>query len=183
MAWRRGGRRDRLGAGREKQAIERNCLGVRERHLARSGVDRGHGRIQAQIDRVVGIEGLVAKRQPLFGGAAGEIVLRQVWAVDRRRIVAAQHDDAALIFLPPQHLGRGEPCCPAADDHNLVWFVVLSAALLLRLNALLAEKDFAVALIQASTCRLDRAPGRAGVRQCEDQSKRDATDIAPYRRQ
>ena len=52
------GRRDRLGAGREKQAIEGNCLAVRERDLTRAGVDGGDGRIQAKIDRIVGIEAL-----------------------------------------------------------------------------------------------------------------------------
>ena len=122
---------------------------VGERDFARAGVDGRDGRIQAKVDGIVGIKTLVAQRQPIFLRAAGEIVLRQIGPIDRRRIVAAQHDDAALVFLPAQHLGRGEPRRAAADDHDFVWLVPLSAMLLLRPSALITHKDLAVALLDA----------------------------------
>ena len=112
------GRGHGLGAGRQKQAIVRKLVAGRERDFARAGVDGGDGRIQAKVDGIVGIELGVAQRQPVFRRAAGEIILGQIWPIDRRRVVAAQHDEIALVFLPPQHLGRGESSRAAADDHD-----------------------------------------------------------------
>ena len=60
------GRGHRLGPGREKQAIVRKTPAVSERKFPRTRVDGGDGRIQAQVDRVVGIKTLVAQRQPVF---------------------------------------------------------------------------------------------------------------------
>ena len=64
-----------LGAGRQKQAIEGNLLAVGEHDVARADLDRGDGRVKAKVDAVVGIEALVAQRQPLLRRPAGEIVL------------------------------------------------------------------------------------------------------------
>ncbi len=151
------GRGHRLGAGREKQAIVGKLVAGRERDFTRAGVDGRDGRFQAKVDGVVGIELGVAKRQPLFRRAAGEIVLGQIRPVDRRRVVAAQHDDAALVFLPAQHLGCGKSRRAAADDHDCVRLIPLCARLLLGLSVLLAHEDLAVALLDAP--RADRTEG------------------------
>ena len=90
---------------------------------------------------------MVAQRQPFLRRAAGEIVLRQVRPVDRRRIVAAQHDDAALVFPPPQHLGRSESRRAAADDHDPPRLIRLRARPCFGPGALLTHDDLSVALI------------------------------------
>ncbi len=141
------GRRDGLGAGREKKAVEGKLLAASERDFARANVDCCDRRIEPKVDGIVGIEALVAQRQPLLRRAAGEIVLRQVRPVDRRRVVAAQHDDAALVFPPPQHLGRGESRCAAADDHDPPRLIRLRARPCFRPGALLTHDDLSVALI------------------------------------
>ena len=146
-----------LGPGRQQEPIEGNGFAAGERDFVCADVNCGDGRVEAKIDGIVGIEALVAQRQPFFRRAAGEIVLRQVRPVDRRRVVAAQHDDAALVFLPAQHLGRGESRRAPADDHNLlwlIWLVPLCARLPLRLSALLAHDDLSVALFDRP--RIDR---------------------------
>ena len=146
-AWRRGWtgararRRSREAAGR-REASRR-----RERDLARSHVDCRDRRIEPKVDRVVGIEARVAQRHPFLRRAAGEIVLGQVRPVDRRRVVAAQHDDAALVFPPPQHLGRGESRRAAADDHDPPRLIRRRARPCFRPGALLAHDDLSVALI------------------------------------
>jgi hypothetical protein len=50
------GRGHGLSAGRKKQAIEPNPVAACERDFVRADVDRGRGRIEAKVDRVVGIE-------------------------------------------------------------------------------------------------------------------------------
>ena len=72
------GRGDGLGAGREKQAIERNGVAVGKLNFMRADVDCSDGRVQTQVDRIVGIKALIAQGQPFFWRVAGEIVFRQI---------------------------------------------------------------------------------------------------------
>ena len=151
---------DRLGAGREQQPVVGDRAPVGEHDLARTRIDAGDVRLEPQIDAVLGIEAVRAQRHPILRRAAGEIVLGQVRPVDGRRIVVAQHDDAALIVLAPEHLGRREAGRAAADDHDPVrrstrW---LAAWLRFRLRPLLAHEDLAVALLDRPA--RDGAQGR-----------------------
>ena len=110
----------RFGAGREQQPVVRDHAAVGECHRVVFRIDRRDVDLQAQIDMVVAVKVIRPQRQPVLRRAAGEIVLRKVRAVDWRRIVVAQHHDAALIILPPQHLGGSESGRAAADDHDPV---------------------------------------------------------------
>jgi hypothetical protein len=74
----------------------------------------------AQFDAVVGIETRWPQRHPIFGRITGETVLLQIGSVGGRRVVVAQHDDASLIVLAPQFLGRGKARSSAADDDNFL---------------------------------------------------------------
>ena len=177
------GRGHGLGAGREKQAIERNWVALGERNFARAGVDGGDGRIEAQVDRVVGIKALIAQRQPFLWRAAGEIILRQIGAIDRRRVVAAQHDDAALVLTPAQHLGCGESRRAAADDHNLLWLIPLSARSSSQLERSSHGRRSCPRAARRATYSRDSRLARATLRQCGDRSRRGARGTAPYSRQ
>ena len=102
--------------------------------------------MKPEIDGVVAIEFGRAKRQPILGRAAREIVLGQVGPVDRRGIVGGQHDDLPLVLPPAQHFRGGEAGGAPADDHDLPRLAG-SAGGRKRLCALLADNDLAVALI------------------------------------
>ncbi len=110
----------RFGPGCKKKPIEGDFLPVGERDLVRLNVEADNGRSEPQVDGVVRIEARRAKRDPLLRRAAYKIVLGQVGPVDRRRIVAAEHDDFAPVFPPPQHLRGGEPGSASADDHDSI---------------------------------------------------------------
>ena len=111
---------DRLGAGCEQQPIVRNLAPVGERDLARARVDTGDVRLETQVDAVLGIEAFRAQRHPILRRVAREIVLGEVRPVDGRRVVIAQHDDAALVLLAPQHLRSRETGGASADDDDLL---------------------------------------------------------------
>ena len=95
---------------------------------------RGDRSPEAQLDAVLAIETRRAQRHPFLGRVAGEIILGQVRPIDRRRVVAAQHDDAAVVVLAPQHLGRGKAGGSAADDDDLSRRVGRGLAARLRLR-------------------------------------------------
>src|SRR5207237_1658444 len=102
---------------------------------------RGDLRVKAHIDADLDIEVVRAQRQPILRRAAGEIILRQIWPVDRRRGIVAEHDDAAAKLLPPEHLSRSKSCRAATDDHNLAGCIDGSPNPRLRLFAPLSDKD------------------------------------------
>ena len=108
----------RLGAGRQEQSVVLKCGPAGEFDCARSRIDSGDGRLETKVDAVFRIEAIRAKRKPILGRVAGEIILGEIRPIDRRRIVAAQHDDLAVILLPPEPFGRGEARRAAADDHD-----------------------------------------------------------------
>ena len=93
---------NRLGAGGEQQPVVRDLAPVGERDLARTRVDTGDVRLEPQVDAVLRIEAVRTQRHPILGRLAGEVVLGEVRPVDGRRVVIAQHDDAALVLLAPQ---------------------------------------------------------------------------------
>jgi len=85
----RNGEPHRLCAGRKQELVVRNRAAIGERQAIVSRVDRRDIGRQPQIDMVVAVEIIRPQRQPVFRRAAGEIVLRQVRPVDRRRLVVA----------------------------------------------------------------------------------------------
>jgi hypothetical protein len=65
----------RLRAGRQQQTVVGNGLAAGEQHLSCLGFDRGHFRLQPQVDRGIGVKTIGPQRQPVLRGAAGEIIL------------------------------------------------------------------------------------------------------------
>ena len=67
---------------------------------------------------LLGVELGRSERNPLLGRGAGEIVLRQIGPIVGRRVVGAQHREAAGVAFPPQHLGGSVARGAAADDDD-----------------------------------------------------------------
>ena len=111
---------DRLGAGRQQQAVVGDLAAIGEDHLAGTRIDGGDVRLETKIDGVVGIEVVAAQRNPFLGRVAGEVILGEVRPIDGCYVIIAQHDDAALVVLPPQHFRSGETGSAAAHDHDLL---------------------------------------------------------------
>jgi hypothetical protein len=87
-----------------------------------------------------------AQGHPVLGCGAGKIVFGQVGPVDGRGAVAAQHDNLALVFLPPQHFGSSKSRCAATDDNNFRRRVRTDDRRLERLRSPFSHEDFAVPL-------------------------------------
>jgi hypothetical protein len=155
----------RLSAGRQQKTVIGNAATAGDNDVARLGIDRGDLRLEPQVDAGFGIKAVRAQRQPILRRAAGEVILRQVRPVDRRRGIIAQHHDAASKLLPPQHLGRRESRSPSADDHDLAGRIGGSVAARLRLFALLPDQDAIAFLLDLPDCKCRerrRARGVAG---------------------
>ena len=108
----------RLGAGRQQQPVVGRLLPPATMTSRVFTSMPTTSAFEAQLDAVFGIESVRPQRQPVLRRAAGEIILRQVGPVDRRRGIIAQHDDAAAEAAPPQHLGRRKARRAAADNDN-----------------------------------------------------------------
>ena len=132
---------------------------VAQYNLTGTHVDPGHVRVQAQVDRVLGVEASGTQRYPFLGRGAGKVVLGQVRPVHRRRVVIAEHRDAAFVSLAPQALRRCETGGTAADDDDFSRCFRLgrTAPLRFRLGTLVPDEDLAVAL-------LDRPAGKRAQR-------------------
>ena len=136
----------RLGAGREQQAVVRHGLAVGERDMAGLGVDRSHIGRELQVDLLVRIETLRPQRHPFLRRAAGEIILREIGPIDRRRRVVGEHGDLAAVAVTPQHLGRGKAGRAAADDDDALRRIG-RRLLRLRRVLLLRDEDAALTLL------------------------------------
>ena len=108
----------RLGPRRQQKTVIGNRDTVGDDDIARFGVDRGDIAVKPEFDAGIPVKAVRPQRQPVFRRAAGEIVLGQIWPVDRRRGIIAEHDDAAAKLLPPECLGRGKSRRAPADDHD-----------------------------------------------------------------
>ena len=148
----------RLGAGGEQQALVGHTRAVGEHDLARAHIDARHAGLQAQGYALVGVEVVAAQRHPFLGRAAGEVVLRQVRPVHRRRLVVAEHRQAAGVTRATQHLGRGEAGRAAADDDDLLRRIGCRGATSGRRLHLLQHDDLAVLPLRGPA--VDRAQCR-----------------------
>ena len=100
---------DRCSAGREKQRAVLMPSAVGEPDFASIGVNRRHMGAELQLDPVIRVKLGRAQRYPFLGCVAGEIVLGEIWPIDRvghRRRSALSPDRRS----PPQHLGRRISC-------------------------------------------------------------------------
>ena len=117
------GETDRLGSCRQQQPVIGNPIATGDDDFAGTNIDLVRaGLPKARIDAVVSIKALIPQRHVVEGNGAREIVLGQVGPIIRQGIVAAEHDDAVLVAIPPQHLGCGESGRAAADDDDLFRF-------------------------------------------------------------
>jgi hypothetical protein len=110
---------NRLGAGGQQEPVVGDLAAVAEFELARLRIDGDDAALQPQVDVLFGVVVLRTQRHPVLGRRAVEIVLGQVGTIDGRRVVLAEHHDAALVVLAPEHLGRGETGRTAAHDDHL----------------------------------------------------------------
>ena len=108
------------------------------------------------------VEPFWLKRNPRFGRAPREIVFRQIRPVDGRRGVVAQHDDLALIALPAEHVGRGEPRRAAAENDDPPGIVRGRAGVTLKQGALRADERLALPLFRPP--RVERTERRRSER-------------------
>ena len=67
---------------------------------------------------MLAVEGCGAKRNPVLGSGAGEVVLGQVGPVAGRGGVGAEQGEGAAVAPPAQHLGAGEAGGAGADDDH-----------------------------------------------------------------
>ncbi|MCY1231532.1 hypothetical protein D9M72_439850 [compost metagenome] len=113
------GQANRFGAHRQQQSVEGDPRPIGEQDFAGADIDAGNPGSEAHVDAVLGIEALLAQRDPVLRRLAGEIVLRKVRAVDGQRLVIADHDDGALKLFAPQSFGGGKAGGAATDDDDL----------------------------------------------------------------
>ncbi len=148
------GQANRFGAHCQQQSVEGDPSPIGEQDLAGADVDASNPGSEAQVDAVLGIEVLLAQRDPLLRRLTAEIVLRKVRAVDGQRLVIADHDDGALKLFAPQPLGGGKASGATPDDDDLfgsrpgIAFAWGRRVLL----ALLANDYFVAALFNRPAC-------------------------------
>ena len=81
---------------------------------ASSIIDR---RIQPQFYFLIVIPTGWSQRHPFFPRTTGKEIFREIWSIDGRCPVCAEHDDRSLVLLATQHFCRREPGgTPSNDD-------------------------------------------------------------------
>ena len=108
---------DGLRAGREQQRVVLERLAAVHLELLVLRVDP-RGAAADDVDLVLGVEVVGAKRDPFLGRVAREVVLGQVGPVVRRSVVLVDDGEPSLVARATKHLGgRGAGGAPA-DDHD-----------------------------------------------------------------
>ena len=97
-------RTHRLGAGRQQQRVPADLAPVRERQLVAGGIDADDARAERDGDLLLAEKCGRAQRHPFLGGGARQVVLRQVGAVDRGRLIRPEQQDLAVVALAAQRL-------------------------------------------------------------------------------
>ena len=92
---------NRLCTRRQQQTVIRNGTASGDDDISGFAIDGGNIAVEPKVDAGLRVKVLRAQRQPILRRAAGEIILRQIGPVDRRRGIVADHDDAAAKLLPP----------------------------------------------------------------------------------
>jgi len=92
----------------------------RQRNRPRFQVDAGHLGAQLQLDAVIRVE-VRGRSGTQSSGALPPDNPSTDWAGLPGRLVVADHHDAALVALAPQHLGCCKAGCSAADDNDSSW--------------------------------------------------------------
>ena len=93
-------------------------MAIGQLHPPLPEVQGGHLRLQNQINALLAIEVVGSKRNPIFLGAACQIVLRQIRPIARRRLICAHHRQRPIVSFTPQRLSRGKARSAAADNHD-----------------------------------------------------------------
>ena len=81
-------------------------------------VERGHGRIEHEIDLVLGIELGRTQWYPIVRRSPGEEILRKIRPVARRGIVGTQHRQSPVETFAAKHFRSRETRRTAPDDHD-----------------------------------------------------------------
>ena len=107
-----------IGAGRKEQRAVRALRSVVETHDPPGRIDRRHATAEEQLDAPLHVEVIRPERDPIVLGFTGEEVLRQVWPIDGRIGIGADHQERTVVPLAPQHLGRRHARRTSADDDD-----------------------------------------------------------------
>src|SRR5262249_43604384 len=75
----------------KQEAIEGYRASIGQLHAAPFGIDGDNRRVKTKIDAEFGVEIVWAQRHPVLWRLTREIVLGQVWPVDRRGRIVAEH--------------------------------------------------------------------------------------------
>jgi hypothetical protein len=74
-------------------------------------------RIEPQFYFLIVIPTGWSQRHPFFPRTTGKEIFREIWSIDGRCTVCAEHDDRSLVLLATQHFCRREPGgTPSNDD-------------------------------------------------------------------
>jgi len=143
------GELDGLSPGGKQHAVVGNPGSVKERNFPRTRVDRRDIRLETQIDIVFGIKAVRTQRHPILRCASGEIIFREVGPVEWRRVVIAQHQDAAPVFQAAKHFHSRKPGGAPSDNDDFLrrCAYCLSPLLWFCAGALLPHEDLPVLLI------------------------------------
>ena len=110
----------RRRAGGQEQRVIGKLGPVVHVHAAARRVDRGGAGAAPELDAALLVEVRRMQRDPLFRGAAGEVVLRQIRPVVRRVHVGIHECNRPRVSLAAQRLGRRVAGrARAEDDHPL----------------------------------------------------------------
>ena len=109
-------RPDRLGARRQQQRVPGDLRPSSSDSVLAAGSIAATASPERQGDLLFAEERGGAQRHPLLGRGAGQVVLGQVRAIDRRRLVGAEQEDLTVVAFAAQRLGRRLAGRPGADD-------------------------------------------------------------------
>ena len=110
----------RISSGRDEKCIECDAAAVRQRDGPFDGIDRHDARAQPHVDLLLRVKVGRAQRNPILGGRACEIILRQIGPVIGQGVIGAQNRHAAAEAVPTEHLcGRISGSAAANDNDGL----------------------------------------------------------------
>ena len=92
-------------------------------NTANAGIQFDHAAIEHQVDLVLAIPILGAKRDPIVLCISGKEILREVRTIARRIRIGADHREATSVSLAAQHLRSRQSCRASTDDHNRSWML------------------------------------------------------------
>jgi hypothetical protein len=111
---------DGIGARRDEERIPSEIAPVLQKHALLRDLDRRDLRAELEIDHLRRVPLGRLEWDPLFERVSGEVVLREVRAIDGRRVIGAKQRDRAHEVFAPEAVGRGHSGSTGSDDHDFL---------------------------------------------------------------